>query len=94
MQNIPYASIMDSLIYAQVCTHPNIAYVVGVLGRYLSNPGLEHWKAVKKVLRYLRGTKDYVLSYQQSDTLNVVGYFSADFEAIQIIENQLMVTYL
>ena len=53
MKVIPYSSIVGSLMYAQVCTHPNIAFVVGVLGRYLSGPGQSHWKAAKKVLRYL-----------------------------------------
>ena len=38
MENILYASVVESIMYAQVCTHPDIAYVVGMLGRYLSNP--------------------------------------------------------
>ena len=41
MKNIPYASTIGSLIYAQVCTRPDIAYVVGVLGKYQSNPGID-----------------------------------------------------
>ena len=32
---------------AQVCTRPDIAYIVGMLGRHLSNPGMDHWKAAK-----------------------------------------------
>ncbi|KAH9648506.1 Integrase catalytic domain-containing protein [Citrus sinensis] len=79
MQTISYASIVDSLMYAQVCTRPNIVFPVGVLGRYLSNLGYEHWKAAKKVLRYLQATKDFVLTYQQSNYLNIVGYSDADF---------------
>ena len=46
---------------AQVCTRPDITFAVGMLGRYQSNPGMDHWKAAKKVLRYLKGTKDYML---------------------------------
>ena len=42
MQKIPYASAVGSLMYAQVCTRPDIAYIVGMLGRYLSNPGMDH----------------------------------------------------
>ena len=42
MKNIPYASAVGSLMYAQVCTRPDIAYAVGVLGRYQSNPGMDH----------------------------------------------------
>ncbi|XP_074282695.1 secreted RxLR effector protein 161-like [Silene latifolia] len=55
MKNVPYASAVGSIMYAQVCTRPDIAYAVGVLGRYQSNPGSDHWKAAKKVLRYLQG---------------------------------------
>jgi len=57
MKNVPYASAVGSIMYAQVCTRPDIAYAVGVLGRYQSNPGLDHWKAAKKVLRYLQVLK-------------------------------------
>ena len=42
MKVVPYASLIGSLMYAQVCTHPNIAFVAGILGRYLSDPGLSH----------------------------------------------------
>jgi len=42
MEKIPYASAVGSLIYAQVCTRPDIAYITGMLGRYLSNPRLKH----------------------------------------------------
>ena len=42
MENYPYSSAIGSLMYAQVCTRPDIAYIVGMLGRYLSNPGMDH----------------------------------------------------
>jgi len=42
MENIPYASVVGSLMYAQVCTRPDIAFIVGMLGRYQSNPGMDH----------------------------------------------------
>ncbi|KAJ0862094.1 putative RNA-directed DNA polymerase [Helianthus annuus] len=79
MSQIPYASVVGSLMYAQVCTRPDIAYIAGMLGRYQTNPGLDHWKAAKKVLRYLQGTKDYKLTYRRSDHLEVVGYSDSDF---------------
>ena len=60
---VPYASLLGSLMYVQVCTRPDIDVVVSVLGRYLSDPGLSHWKAAKKVMRYLQGTKDNMLTY-------------------------------
>ncbi|XP_060965473.1 secreted RxLR effector protein 161-like [Cannabis sativa] len=55
MKVVPYASLVGSLMYAQVCTRPDITFVVGVLGRYLSDPILSHWKGSKKVMRYLQG---------------------------------------
>ena len=53
MKSIPYASVVSSLMYAQVCTRPDIAFIVNVLGRYLSNLEHDHWVAAKKVMRYL-----------------------------------------
>ncbi|RVW23075.1 hypothetical protein VitviT2T_005480 [Vitis vinifera] len=79
MKNIPYASAVGSLMYAQVCTRPDIAFAVGMLGRYQSNPGKDHWKAAKKVMRYLQGTKDYKLMYRRTSNLEVVGYSDSDF---------------
>ena len=79
MKNIPYASILRSLIYAQVCTRPDIVFFIGMLGRYHSNPCIDHWKVAKNVMRYLQGTKDYMLMYRQTDNLKVIGYFDSDY---------------
>ncbi|KAL0442104.1 UNVERIFIED_CONTAM: Retrovirus-related Pol polyprotein from transposon TNT 1-94 [Sesamum radiatum] len=79
MKDIRYASAIGSLMYAQVCTRPDIAFAGGMLGRYQSNPGLDHWRAAKKVMRYLRGTKDYMLMYRRTENLEVVGYSDSDF---------------
>ena len=79
MKAIPYAAALGSMMYAQVCTRPDISFAMGLLGRYQSNPGMEHWKALKKVMRYLQGTKDFKLTYEKTDHLEVVGYTDADF---------------
>jgi hypothetical protein len=47
MKKVPYASAVGSLMYAMVCTRPDITHAVGVVNRFLSNPGKEHWAAVK-----------------------------------------------
>ena len=47
MEKVPYTSAVESLIYAMVCTRPDITHAVGVVSRFLSNPGKEHWAAVK-----------------------------------------------
>ena len=83
MQKIPYASAVGNLMYAQVCTRPYIAYIVGVLGRYLSNPGMDHWKAAKKVMCYLQRTKGHMLTYRRSDNMEIIGYSDSDFAGRQ-----------
>ncbi|GAA0161871.1 hypothetical protein LIER_18089 [Lithospermum erythrorhizon] len=80
MQKIPYASVVGSLMYAQVCTRPDITFIVGVLGRYLSNPNIDHWKVVKRVIRYLQRAKDYMLACRRSDKLEIIGYSDSDFD--------------
>ena len=62
-----------------MCTRLDIAYAIGVLGRYQSNLGIDHWKAAKKVMRYLQGTKNYMLMCKHTDNLEVIGYFNVDF---------------
>nr|GEW04356.1 putative zinc finger, CCHC-type [Tanacetum cinerariifolium] len=79
MKRIPYAFVVGSLTYAQVCTRSDITYICGMLGGFQSNPGLLHWKDAKKVLRYLQGTKEYKLTYTRSDNLEVIGYSDSDF---------------
>jgi hypothetical protein len=69
MKAVPYASAVGSLQYTQVCTRLDLAFVTGLTGRYQKNPGIEHWNLVKKVLRYLQGTKDLMLTYRRFDSL-------------------------
>ena len=79
MKNIPYASIVGSLMYAQVWTRLDITFAIGMLGRYQSKPSIDHQRDAKKVMRYLQGTKDYMLMYKQTDNLDVIGYLDSDF---------------
>jgi len=72
MSLVPYASAVSSLMYAMVCIRPDIAHAVGVLSRFMSKTGKEHWTAVKWVFRYLHGTSDYGLCYQGRPGLNRV----------------------
>jgi hypothetical protein len=59
MSHVPYASVLSSLMYATVCTRPDIAHAMGILIRYISNPRKEHWTKVKRVFKYLCGTSSY-----------------------------------
>nr|GEY51568.1 zinc finger, CCHC-type [Tanacetum cinerariifolium] len=58
-----YSRVIGYLMYAMTCTRPDIAFVVGKLSRYTSNPGTQHWQAIQRVLKYLKKTMDYRLVY-------------------------------
>ena len=83
MSHVPYASEVGSLMYAMFCTRPDIAHAVEVLSRIMSKPGKEHWIAVKRAFRYLRGTSDYGLCYQGRPgldrVLDIRGFVDADW---------------
>ena len=83
MSHVPYESAVGSLMYAMVCIRPEIAHAMGVLSRFMSNTGKEHWTAVKRVFRYLRGTSDYGLCYQGRPGLEIMldirGFVVADW---------------
>jgi hypothetical protein len=76
-----YAFAIRSLMHVQVYTHPDLAFVIGMLGRYQKNPDKHHWDGAKKVLRYLQVTKGLMLAYKKSDApLEIVGYLDSNFE--------------
>ena len=75
MSRIPFASAVGSLMYAMLCTRPDICYAVGIVSRYQSNLGEEHWIAVKHILKYLRRTRDYMLVYSSGSL-----YTNSDFQ--------------
>jgi hypothetical protein len=70
--HVPYESAVGSLMYAMICTRPEIAHTMGVLSRYMSKPKKEHWTIVKRVFRYLRGNDSYRLCYQGRPVLDRV----------------------
>ncbi|XP_042983178.1 secreted RxLR effector protein 161-like [Carya illinoinensis] len=65
-----------------VCTRPDIAQSVGVVSRYMTNPDKEHWSAVKRILRYVKGTSNVALCYDGSD-FTVRGYVDSDYAGIR-----------
>ena len=67
MSKVPYSLALGGLMYAMVCTRPYIAHAVGVVSKYIKNPGKENWKAVKWILRYLRGTTTKALCFGGSN---------------------------
>ena len=77
MRNVPYHEAVGSLMYATLGTRPDICFAVQTISRFNSKPGLVHWEAVKRIFRYLKGTKDLWLGYGGL-TKELVGYANAD----------------
>ena len=78
MSRVPYSSAVGSLMYAMVCSRPDLSFAVSVVSRYMANPGKEHWKAVQWIFRYLRGTVDVCLQFGRNRD-GVIGYVDSDF---------------
>jgi hypothetical protein len=79
-----YASLIGSLMYAAIATRPDIAYAVNRLASYTANPDMSHWTAAKRILRYLKGTKDLGITYKSKRSKDsneniVIGYSDASF---------------
>ena len=77
MSKVPYSSAVGSLIYAMVCTRLDISHAMGVVSRYMNDPGKEHWMVVQWILRYLRGTTSHSLCFGGSSTV-LQGYVASD----------------
>ena len=78
VSQLEYSRIIGSLMYLMSCTRPDIAYSISKLSRFTSNPGDDHWKAIIRVLRYLRGTRDYGLHYGRYPAV-LEGYTDANW---------------
>ena len=80
LNSTEYRSIIGSSRYL-VNTRPDLAYAVGVVSRHMEAPGKEHWNAVKHILRYLKGTREYGCRYDKGADLKpmLIGYSDSDF---------------
>lgn len=71
-----YRALVGCLMYLVVGTRPDLAYAVGKLGRYMSEPTEQHWVAAKHVLRYVKGTVDMGITYTKPTGCNRLAGFS------------------
>ncbi|XP_048447412.1 secreted RxLR effector protein 161-like [Pyrus x bretschneideri] len=78
MENVHYGYAIRSIMYAMLCMRPDICHVVSTVSRYQSNPGQAHWQTVKRIMRYLQGTKDLALFYQGGN-MKLRGYSDANW---------------
>lgn len=79
MAKKPYQMIVGSLMYTAITTRPDISFAVQQLSQFSSNPGRQHWKAAKRVVRYLKGTRDYGLVLGGKRNIRLTRYTDADW---------------
>uniref|UniRef100_A0AAV1TWC1 Polyprotein n=1 Tax=Peronospora matthiolae TaxID=2874970 RepID=A0AAV1TWC1_9STRA len=77
--DVPFREAVGALMHLTTATRPDIAYAVGYVSRFMENPQQEHWTAVKRIFRYLQGTKSHGLRFQPSDKIDFRGYSDADW---------------
>ncbi|GJU81831.1 zinc finger, CCHC-type containing protein [Tanacetum coccineum] len=58
VSQLEYFRVIDCLMYVMTCTRPDIAFAVGKLSRYTSNPSTQHWQAIQQILKYMKKTMD------------------------------------
>ena len=79
VDQVKYQSMVGSLLYADMATHPDIAQAVGAVSKFNAKPSEAHLTAAKGILQYLRGTVDLALRYHKSENELLVGYSDADW---------------
>uniref|UniRef100_A0AAV1TT31 Polyprotein n=1 Tax=Peronospora matthiolae TaxID=2874970 RepID=A0AAV1TT31_9STRA len=77
--DVPFREAVGALMHLTTATRPDIAYAVGYVSRFMENPQQEHWTAVKRIFRYLQGTKSHGLRFQPSNKIDFRGYSDADW---------------
>jgi len=76
-----YTSVVGSLMYAMVCTKPDLSQVISMISRYMHDPGKGHWEAIKWALRYINGIIDVGLVFEKDSTgkHECIGYVDSDY---------------
>ena len=92
MSRVPYANGIGSLMYAMVCTRPDISYAVGVVSRYMHNPGKDHWQTIKWILRYIH-IVDVGLVFEQKDVNILLDIVTQIMQVIWTNKDQLVVMF-
>lgn len=79
MAHIPYLALLGSLQWLAHRTRPDIAFIVNVLAEHAANPGPAHWKGLKRVLAYLKGTKTVGIRFAKQSNPNLLAWADADW---------------
>ena len=69
MKGFPYKAGVGSLMYVMVATRADIAFAVSIVRQFISKVGPPHWMAMKRIMRYLKGTSDFKLCLEGNDVV-------------------------
>ncbi|KAE8712607.1 hypothetical protein F3Y22_tig00110239pilonHSYRG00035 [Hibiscus syriacus] len=86
MEKVPYSNVVGCLMYAMVCTRPDLAHVVSQVCKYMSKPGKQHWEAVNWIFTVRHG----IVFGSQRDNPLVVGYVDLDYAGA--LDNRIFTT--
>ncbi|KAG6578252.1 Integrase catalytic core protein [Phytophthora cinnamomi] len=75
----PFREAVGALMHLMTSTRPDIAFAVGYVSRFMENPQVEHWIAVKRIFRYLQGTKSHGIRFSPGKDIDFQGYSDADW---------------
>lgn len=85
-----YQHVIGSIMYAAIHTRPDIAFAVGRLSQYLSDPAGHHGQALKSLLRYIRSTVNKGIVYGDSGSSKVIGYSDSDYAADKLDRKSIL----
>jgi len=79
-KDLQYSAVVGMIMYAMLCTRPDLAFAITYLSQFAANPQPEHWMALKRILRYLRGSVELCLEYGGVDSdHSLIGYADSDW---------------
>lgn len=82
--NVPYRSAIGCIMWLSIATRPDLGYAFGYLSQFSADPLVEHWAAVKRVLRYIAGTMDLGIVYGKNSSNKAVGFSDSDWGGCQV----------
>lgn len=89
----PYRELLGSLMYIMLSSRPDLCFSVAYMGRHQQNPSDLHWQHLKRIVRYLKGTKTLKLCFNEGRSESIVGYADADW-ASDIVDRKSVSGYI
>lgn len=80
-RNVPYRELVGSLMYLAIATRPDISFSLSYASQYLENPSVAHWNALKRILKYVKGTASHGIKFSMNSNVRLSVYSDADFAA-------------